>query len=120
MDWIAQSFVQTVQDVKDAKALIRGRARLIAKIEKPAGVQNFDAILAEVDAVMVARGDLGVELPVYKLPIIQKTLVSKGRAAGKPVIVATQMLDSMRESPRRGSRMRKQTAPNSSPGGTTT
>jgi pyruvate kinase len=100
VDWIAQSFVQSAADVEEAKKLIDGKARIIAKIEKPAAVKNFDAILAASDAVMVARGDLGVELPVYKLPVIQKTLISKGRAAGKPIIVATQMLDSMRESPR--------------------
>jgi pyruvate kinase len=100
VDWIAQSFVQTADDVRQAKALIGGRAKLIAKIEKPAAIQNFDDILKEVDAIMVARGDLGVEMPVYKVPVLQKMMIKKGRKAGKPVVVATQMLDSMRESPR--------------------
>jgi len=76
-----------------------GRAAILSKIEKPAAVKNFDAILEASDGIMVARGDLGVELPVQNVPPIQKQLIRKSRAAGKPVIVATQMLESMIESP---------------------
>ena len=99
VDWLALSFVQRAADMEEARALAKGRAAVLAKIEKPAGVDAFDAILAVSDGVMVARGDLGVELPVQNVPPIQKRLVRKCRAAGKPVIVATQMLESMIESP---------------------
>jgi pyruvate kinase len=99
VDWLALSFVQRPEDVIQAKELARGRAAVLSKIEKPAAVKAYDAILAVSDGIMVARGDLGVELPVYSVPPIQKRLVRLARAAAKPVIVATQMLESMIESP---------------------
>ena len=75
--------------------MVKGRAAILAKIEKPSAVEAFDEILDETDAVMVARGDLGVELPIETLPPIQKRLVRQCRASGKPVIVATQVMESM-------------------------
>ncbi|WP_317056054.1 pyruvate kinase [Roseovarius rhodophyticola] len=99
VDWLALSFVQRPRDVIEASALVRDRAAIMVKIEKPAAVTDFDAILEEVDGIMVARGDLGVELPVQNVPPLQKRMVRKCRAAAKPVIVATQMLESMIESP---------------------
>ncbi|MBT8476965.1 MAG: pyruvate kinase [Alphaproteobacteria bacterium] len=99
VDWLALSFVQRAGDVEEARALAAGRASILSKIEKPAAVDAFDEILAVSDGIMVARGDLGVELPVQKLPPIQKRLVRKCRSVAKPVIVATQMLESMIESP---------------------
>ena len=99
IDWLALSFVQRPADVLEARELARGRASILSKIEKPAAVKSFDDILAVSDGIMVARGDLGVELPVQNVPPIQKRLVRKCRAAAKPVIVATQMLESMIESP---------------------
>ena len=99
MDWLALSFVQRPEDVIEARALAKGRAAILSKIEKPAAVKAYDAILPVSDGIMVARGDLGVELPVYSVPPIQKRLVRGARAAAKPVIVATQMLESMIESP---------------------
>jgi pyruvate kinase len=99
VDWLALSFVQRPEDVTEARALVRGRAAIMSKIEKPAGVKAYDAILAVSDGIMVARGDLGVEMPVQAVPPIQKRLVRGARAAAKPVIVATQMLESMIESP---------------------
>ncbi len=99
VDWLALSFVQRVQDVEEARALVKGRASIMCKIEKPKAVDRFDDILDACDGVMVARGDLGVELPVQAVPPIQKRLVRRCRAAAKPVIVATQMLESMIESP---------------------
>ncbi|MFS4437064.1 pyruvate kinase [Paracoccaceae bacterium GXU_MW_L88] len=99
VDWLALSFVQRASDVEEARKLAKGRATIISKIEKPAAVKNIDAIIAATDGVMVARGDLGVELPVQDVPPIQKRLVRRCRAAGKPVIVATQMMESMIESP---------------------
>ncbi len=99
VEWLALSFVQRPADVEEARALARGRAAILSKIEKPSAVRAFDDILAVSDGVMVARGDLGVELPVQNVPPIQKRLVRKCRAAAKPVIVATQMLESMIESP---------------------
>ncbi|MDO9526622.1 MAG: pyruvate kinase, partial [Gemmobacter sp.] len=97
--WLALSFVQRPEDVTEARALCRGRAAILSKIEKPAAVKAYDAILAVSDGIMVARGDLGVECPVQAVPPIQKRLVRGARAAAKPVIVATQMLESMIESP---------------------
>jgi pyruvate kinase len=94
VDWLALSFVQRAEDVEEARELAKGRAAILSKIEKPAAVQAFDEILAVSDGIMVARGDLGVELPVQNVPPIQKRLVRKCRAAAKPVIVATQMLES--------------------------
>ncbi len=99
VDWLALSFVQRAADVSEARELAQGRAAILSKIEKPAAVKAFDEILATSDGIMVARGDLGVELPVQNVPPIQKRLVRKCRAAAKPVIVATQMLESMIESP---------------------
>lgn len=99
-DWIALSFVRHAQDIRDLKNLIAHhpnahRTPIIAKIEKPEGVQNIDEILAESDALMVARGDLGVEIPMEEVPAIQKTLVRKAREYAKPVIIATQMMETM-------------------------
>ncbi|MGA1685467.1 MAG: pyruvate kinase, partial [Gemmobacter sp.] len=99
VDWLALSFVQRPEDVEEARALVGNRAAIMSKIEKPAAIKDFDAILAASDGIMVARGDLGVELPVHSVPPIQKRLVNAARAAAKPVIVATQMLESMIESP---------------------
>ena len=99
VDWLALSFVQRPADVQEACGLVKGRAAILSKIEKPNAVERFDEILAVSDGIMVARGDLGVELPVQNVPPIQKQLVRKCRAAAKPVIVATQMLESMIESP---------------------
>jgi len=99
VDWLALSFVQRAEDVLEASDLVNGRAAILSKIEKPSAVKMFDEILAVSDGIMVARGDLGVELPVQNVPPIQKRLVRKCRSAAKPVIVATQMLESMIESP---------------------
>jgi pyruvate kinase len=99
VDWIALSFVQRPEDVEEARALVDGRAAVLSKIEKPTAVRRIDEIIAASDGIMVARGDLGVELPVQNVPPIQKRIVRKCRAAAKPVIVATQMLESMIESP---------------------
>ena len=99
VDWLALSFVQRPEDVVEARELAKGRAAILAKIEKPAAVGRFDDILSVSDGVMVARGDLGVELPVQAVPPIQKRLIRRARLAAKPVIVATQMLESMIESP---------------------
>ncbi len=99
VDWLALSFVQRPRDVEEARELCQGRAAILSKIEKPAAVRNFTEILAASDGIMVARGDLGVELPVQNVPPIQKRLIRQCRAAAKPVIVATQMLESMIESP---------------------
>lgn len=99
VDWIAQSFVQQPKDVAEAKKLIQGRAGLIAKIEKPAALESFDEILDYVDGIMLARGDLGVEIPPEDVPSVQKRIIRQVRGAGKPIIVATQMLESMIESP---------------------
>ncbi|GAA0291163.1 pyruvate kinase [Rhodovulum strictum] len=99
IDWIALSFVQRPEDVTEARAIVGDRAAILSKIEKPAAVKCFDEILAVSDGIMVARGDLGVEIPVQNVPPIQKRLVRACRSAAKPVIVATQMLESMIESP---------------------
>ncbi len=99
VDWLALSFVQRPADVEEARKLAAGRAHIISKIEKPAAVKAFAEILAVSDGIMVARGDLGVELPVQNVPPIQKRLVRACRNAAKPVIVATQMMESMIDSP---------------------
>ncbi len=99
VDWLALSFVQRAEDILEARELVGNRAAILAKIEKPAAVAAYDSILAVADGIMVARGDLGVELPVWKVPPIQKRLIRGARAAAKPVIVATQMLESMITSP---------------------
>ena len=98
-DWIGLSFVQRPEDVTEARDLIAGRAAIISKLEKPAAIDRLDEIVAASDAVMVARGDLGVELPAERVPAIQKRIIRSCRRAGKPVVVATQMLESMIDSP---------------------
>ena len=99
-DWIAQSFVQTAADVAETKKIINGRAALMAKIEKPSALTYFAEILQHCDGIMLARGDLGVEIPPEEVPSVQKRIVRQTRDAGKPIIVATQMLESMIDNPR--------------------
>jgi pyruvate kinase len=99
VDWIALSFVQRADDILEAQALIQGRAGIMAKIEKPKALERIEDIVALVDAVMVARGDLGVEIPPEDVPGRQKELVRLCRMAGKPVVIATQMLESMIHAP---------------------
>lgn len=99
VDWVALSFVQRPEDVVEVKRIVAGRAGIVAKLEKPAAIASLDAVVAESDAVMVARGDLGVEMPPEQVPAIQKRIVRACRKAGKPVIVATQMLESMIDTP---------------------
>src|SRR6266446_3607055 len=99
VDWIALSFVQRAEDVVEAKKMIRGRASVMAKIEKPQAIDRLAEILEASDALMVARGDLGVELPLERVPSLQKQMTRLARRAGKPVVVATQMLESMIQSP---------------------
>ncbi len=98
-NYIGLSFVQRPEDVAEAKALIRGRAWVMVKLEKPQALENLDAIMQLTDAVMVARGDLGVELPPEEVPLAQKRIVRTARQLGKPVVVATQMLESMISAP---------------------
>ncbi len=98
-DWIALSFVQRPEDVAEARRLIAGRAAVMIKLEKPSAIHRLDELIDLADAVMVARGDLGVELPPEDVPGLQKQIVRLCRDAGKPVIVATQMLESMVHSP---------------------
>ena len=98
-DYIALSFVQRAEDVAEARALIGNKAGLMVKIEKPAAIERLEGILAHADAVMVARGDLGVELPPEGVPPLQKRIVARARELGKPVVVATQMLESMITAP---------------------
>jgi pyruvate kinase len=99
VDWIALSFVQRAADVAELRKLVGNRAGVLAKIEKPAALEALDEILDISDAVMVARGDLGVELPPEAVPPEQKRIINAARAKGKPVVVATQMLESMIFSP---------------------
>ena len=99
IDWVGLSFIQRPDDIAEAKKLTRGRASVMAKIEKPQAVNRLGDILDLADALMVARGDLGVEMPVERVPGLQKQIVGMSRAAGKPVVVATQMLESMIASP---------------------
>lgn len=102
VDWVALSFVRTAQDILDCKKIIADAGkttRVVAKIEKPEAIANMDAIIEATDAIMVARGDLGVELDGAMVPHIQKQLVEKCVKAAKPVIVATQMLESMKDNP---------------------
>jgi len=94
-DFIALSFVQRPEDVAEARELVDDKAALLAKIEKPQAIDRLDEILELADAVMVARGDLGVELPPEGVPPLQNKIVAAARKAGKPVVVATQMLESM-------------------------
>ncbi len=107
VDWVALSFVRTADDVRRLKTLIRDLTPpdqplipVMAKIEKPQALENIDAIVAEVDAMMVARGDLGVEIPAEEVPMAQKRIIRACNAAGVPVVTATQMLDSMIRNPR--------------------
>ena len=99
IDWVALSFIQRPEDIAEAKKITRGRAAVIAKMEKPQAVARLNDILDLADALMVARGDLGVEMPLEKVPGMQKEMTRACRRAGKPVIVATQMLESMMTSP---------------------
>ncbi len=99
VDWIALSFVQRPEDVAEVKKVARGRALVMSKLEKPQAITRLDEIMEISDAVMVARGDLGVEMPLEKVPGIQKRIVRTARKLGKPVVVATQMLESMITSP---------------------
>ncbi len=99
VDWVALSFVQRPEDIVEARELIQGKAFLMAKIEKPSAVQHLEEIARLCDAIMVARGDLGVEVPAENVPRIQKDIVRTCRQLGRPVVVATQMLESMRFSP---------------------
>jgi pyruvate kinase len=98
-DWIALSFVQRPEDVAEAREMIGEKAALMAKIEKPAAIDRLNDIIALSDGVMVARGDLGVELPPWEVPPVQNKIVASARQFGKPVVVATQMLESMITSP---------------------
>ena len=99
VDWVALSFVQRAEDIEEARALIKGEAGILAKLEKPSAITELDAIVAAADAIMVARGDLGVEMPPEDVPVLQRRIINACRMAGKPVVVATQMLDSMVERP---------------------
>ncbi|MCK4155420.1 pyruvate kinase [Ralstonia pseudosolanacearum] len=99
VDWVALSFVQSAQDIEAVRRIVGTTVGIMAKIEKPAAIADIEAIVAAADAVMVARGDLGVEMPPEEVPTIQKRLTRLCRAAGKPIVVATQMLDSMISSP---------------------
>jgi pyruvate kinase len=102
MDYIAQSFVRSSKDVLEVRGLLRegSPTRVIAKIENRQGIENIDDIIQAADGIMIARGDMGVSLPIYEVPIIQKMLIKKCNRAGKFVITATQMLESMTENPR--------------------
>jgi pyruvate kinase len=99
VDWVALSFVQRPEDIEEARALIGTRAWIMAKLEKPAAIEHLDGIVALSDGIMVARGDLGVELPPEQVPELQRLIVRACRKGGKPVVVATQMLESMIASP---------------------
>lgn len=99
VDWVACSFVQTVEDIENAKKLINGRAGVVAKLEKPLAIQAMEPIINASDAVMIARGDLGVEMEQEELPTIQRRIINTCHRMGRPVIVATQMLESMISSP---------------------
>jgi pyruvate kinase len=99
VDWIALSFVQRPEDVAELKKIVQGRAGVLAKIEKPKALSSLQGILELADALMVARGDLGVEMPLERVPGLQKQITRAARKAGKPVVVATQMLESMISSP---------------------
>lgn len=99
VDWVALSFVQKASDLDEITRIIDGRAGLVAKIEKPSALEDIDAIVARSDAIMIARGDLGVEIPPEEVPARQKELIALCRRESRPVIVATQMLESMTASP---------------------
>lgn len=99
VDWVALSFVQKPQDMRELRKLVGDRAKILAKIEKPGALNQLEDVIAQSDAIMIARGDLGIEIPQENVPSIQKRILRKCREAGKPVIVATQMLDSMIKAP---------------------
>jgi pyruvate kinase len=99
VDWVAPSFVQRADDLVDLRKMLDGRAAILTKLEKPAAIDQLDAIIGASDGVMVARGDLGVELPPERVPRVQKRVIRTCRALGKPVVVATQMLESMIHAP---------------------
>ncbi|WP_041794703.1 pyruvate kinase [Pararhodospirillum photometricum] len=99
VDWVALSFVQRPEDVEEARTLIGGRAGIISKLEKPSAIEHLNEIIDLSDAIMVARGDLGVEVPPERVPILQKRVLQACQQAGKPVVVATQMLESMVQAP---------------------
>ena len=99
IDWVAQSFVQQPSDVEELKSIVKDRAKIMVKLEKPSALKHLDEILGICDGIMVARGDLGVELPPQKVPTVQKKIIRQCRQAGKPVVVATHMLDSMVTNP---------------------
>ncbi len=103
VDWVALSFVRSADDIRKLRKIINDHkkaTRIVAKIEKPEAVENIDDIISETDALMVARGDLGVEIPMERVPLVQKMIIRKCNIAAKPVIVATQMLESMIQNPR--------------------
>jgi pyruvate kinase len=103
VDWVALSFVRSAQDILDLKEIVKAKGKdikVISKIEKPEAITNMDEIIEVTDALMVARGDLGVEIDMARVPLIQKELISKCNKAKKPVIVATQMMESMITNPR--------------------
>ena len=95
VDWVALSFVQQAEDINKLKKIIGNKALVMAKIEKPSAVKNIDKIIDASDGIMIARGDLGVEMPTEQVPIAQKNIIRRCRHFGKPVVVATQMLESM-------------------------
>ena len=95
VDWVALSFVQQAEDIIKLKKIVDGKAMIMAKIEKPSAVKNIDEIIKVADGIMIARGDLGVEMPTERVPIVQKNIIKRCRHFGKPVVVATQMLESM-------------------------
>ncbi len=99
VDWVALSFVQRPEDVAEVRAAVAGRAGILSKLEKPSALDHLDAIVELSDSIMVARGDLGVEMPMEQVPVLQKRIVRACRKHGKPVVVATQMLESMIKSP---------------------
>src|SRR5579883_2394796 len=99
VDWVALSFVQHAHDIAELKKLVAGRAAVMAKLEKPAAIEHLDEIIEQSDGIMVARGDLGVELPPEEVPPLQKRILAACRVLGRPAIVATQMLESMVHSP---------------------
>lgn len=99
VDWVALSFVQRAKDIEDLRELIPDKTAIIAKLEKPSAIDELEEIIHTADAIMIARGDLGVELPPEKVPSIQKNICRACRRAGKPVVVATQMLESMIQAP---------------------